>query len=111
MTPLHQSPFLSSAAVEPVEALPAEDSGTGHNPAGSEPDDISCIGEIFVGARKLACVPEIFDLDPSAITTSDHVLYDVLKAMVDPRLPGLREIPDEQALFQEIEPMPLLRRA
>jgi len=52
MTPLHRSPFLS-AAVEPVEAMPAEDSGTGHNPAGSDPDDISNIGEIFIGAMRL----------------------------------------------------------
>jgi len=68
---------------------------------------IDCIGEIFAGARKLEYVPDIFELDPAAITTADRVLYDVLKAMVDPRVAGLREIPDEQALFEAIEPMPL----
>jgi len=74
-------------------------------------DDISCIGEIFAGARKLEYVPNIFELDPAAITAADHLLYDVLKAMVDPRVPGLREIPDEQALFEAIEPPPLFLQA
>lgn len=73
--------------------------------------DISDIGEIFRGARKLQSAPDIFEFDPTAITTSDHLLYDVLKAMVDPRLPGLRKIPDEQALFDAIEPPPLFLQA
>lgn len=67
------------------------------------------IGEIFVGAAKLGYVPH--DFDPAAITSADQLLFDVLSAMVDPRVPGLREIPDEQALFDAIEPMPLFLQA
>lgn len=73
--------------------------------------DICDIGEIFAGARKLDYVPGIFEIDPTAITTSDQLLYDVLKAMVDPRVPGLRKIPDEHALFDAIEPPPLFLQA
>lgn len=72
-------------------------------------DEISCIGEIFVGARKLGYISD--DFDPAAITSSDELLYDVLKAMADPRAHGLPEIPDEQALFEAIEPLPLFLQA
>lgn len=108
------NPFSSAAIVErPAETLPAEVPGKGHSSAGScsIDDDISHIGEIFRGARKLQSVPDIFEFDDAAITTSDRLLYDVLKAMVDPRLPGLRKIPDEQALFDAIEPPPLFLQA
>lgn len=70
-------------------------------------DEIDCIGEIFRGARKLETVPDIFEFDPDAITAADRLLYDVLKAMVDPHAPGLPEIPDEDALFEALEPLPL----
>jgi hypothetical protein len=90
---------------------PKESPASGQELCGAGDLGIDCIGEIFRGARKLESVPDIFELDPAAITPEDHVLYDVLKAMDDPRLPGLREIPDEYALFQEIEPPPLFLQA
>jgi hypothetical protein len=45
------------------------------------------IGEIFAGARKL------FEPDPAAYTREDELLYDVLRAMDDPRTADLIEMP------------------
>jgi hypothetical protein len=110
MANLPSSPFIS-AAVESAEALPAVVPGTPHYPAGSgpiEPDDISCIGEIFVGARKLNQLPGIFD--PAAITGTDELLYVTLKLQDEPGTRDLPCIPDEQAFMDAIEPMPLFLR-
>lgn len=75
----------------------------------SDPDDMSCIGEIFVGARKLEHAGDYLDpdVDRAAYPQADQLLYDVLSAIVDPRERGISEIPDEQALFDAIEPPPL----
>jgi hypothetical protein len=110
MATLPSSPFIS-AAVESAEALLAVVSGTPHDPAGSGPieDDISCIGEIFVGARKLNQLPGIFD--PEAITGTDELLYVTLKLSDEPGTRDLPQIPDEQAFMEAIEPMPLFLQA
>lgn len=62
-----------------------------------------CIGEIFVGARKLDQLPGIFD--PAAITGSDELLYVTLKLQDDPYTADLVHVP--QGLIDEMEPMPL----
>src|SRR5258705_8129082 len=54
-----------------------------------------CIGEIFVGARKLDQLPGIFD--QAAINGRDELLYVTLKLMDEPGTPDLPCIPDEQA--------------
>jgi hypothetical protein len=65
-----------------------------------------CIGEIFVGARKLDQLPSIFDQD--AITGRDELLYVTLKLMDEP---GTRDLPDiPQGLIDAMEPMPLFLR-
>jgi hypothetical protein len=76
MTQLPTSPFLT-AAVEPAEALPAEDPGTDHIPAGSAPieDDISCIGEIFVGALKLDDHRFVLDVERFMIEIEEPPLF------------------------------------
>jgi hypothetical protein len=76
--------------------------------AGDLEGDLSCIGEIFVGARKIGYVPD--DLDPDAYAPADHLLYDVLKAMVDPHARDLPRIPDEDAFMSEVEERPLFLR-
>lgn len=108
----------SSQAPGAVADIPEPTSSTGgpqESPASGQElcgvGDLDLIGEIFVGARKLESVPDIFEFDHAAILPEDLLLHDVLKAMVDPRLPGLREIPDEQALFDAIEPPPLFLQA
>jgi hypothetical protein len=63
-----------------------------------------CIGEIFVGARKL------FDPDPAAYLREDELLHDVLKAMDNPHEHDLPCIPDEQAFMDAIDPPPLFLR-
>lgn len=107
-----QNPFEFVGA----QAPPAEEGAAPmppESPRGAAPisdsDDMSCIGEIFVGARKLESFSHDLDpdVDPAAYDQTDALLYDVLKAADDPRLPGLAKIPDEQALFDAIEPPPL----
>jgi hypothetical protein len=61
--------------------------------------DLDCIGEIFVGARKL------FDPDPVAYSREDELLYDVLKAMDNPNERDLPDVP--QGLIDAMEPLPL----
>lgn len=53
--------------------------------------DLSCIGEIFIGAAKLEPVEIWFE--NSAYPREDELLYEVLLAMDDPSTPDLREIP------------------
>lgn len=67
-----------------------------------------CIGEIFVGARKLNQLPGIFD--QAAITGPDELLYVTLKLMDEPSTPDLPCIPDEDAFMAAIEDMPLFLR-
>lgn len=107
MADLPQSPFVFgvSEPTTPDEAAASFPQTASEDAAA----DLSCIGEIFRGARKLGYVPE--DFDPAAITTADQILYDVLSAMVDPRTPGLPCIPDEQAFWEAIEPPPLFLQA
>ena len=103
-----QNPFEFVGA----QASPTEEAAAPmppHIPEGAAADlpdfGTDCIGEIFVGARKLGYVTE--DFDPAAYPLDDQLLYDVLSAMADPLEPGLSHIPDEQALFDAIEPPPL----
>jgi hypothetical protein len=96
------SPSSPDAAV----GIPEPTSSTG-GPQGSPAPgqelcgagDLDCIGEIFVGARKL------FDPDPVAYSREDELLYDVLKAMDDPNERDLPEIP--AGLWAEFDPPPL----
>ena len=70
-----------------------------------------CIGQIFVGARKLLDEP-LGQFDPAAITASDELLYEALKLLDDPRARDLPYIPDRRAFIEAIEPWPLfLQRA
>ena len=66
-----------------------------------------CIGEIFVGARKLNQLPGIFD--QAAITGPDELLYVTLKLMDEPGTRDLPEIP--AALWAEFDPLPLFLQA
>ena len=111
-----QNPFEFVGA----QASPTEEAAAPmppHIPEGAAADlpdlGTDCIGEIFVGARKIESFSHDLDpdVDPAAYDQTDALLYDVLKAADDPRLPGLQQIPDEQALFDAIEPPPLFLQA
>ena len=92
-------PFPSVAIVErPAEAPAVASASQALSDAAAE----CCIGEIFVGARKL------FDPDPHAYPREDELLYEVLKAMDNPHERDLPEIP--AALWAEFEPLPLFLR-
>jgi len=60
-------------------------------PSGDAAADLSCIGEIFAGARKLEPVEMWFE--NTAYPREDELLYEVLLAMDDPRAASLREMP------------------
>jgi hypothetical protein len=64
-----------------------------------------CIGEIFAGAAKLEPVEMWFE--NTAYPREDELLYEVLQARDDPRARDLPAIPDEQAFWEAIEPMPI----
>jgi len=93
------APPLSS---EPITAAAIDPSPV----AAASLDEIDCIGEIFVGARKLNQLPGIFD--PAAITSSDELLYVTLKLQDDPHARDLPDVP--QGLIDAIEPLPLFLR-
>lgn len=70
----------------------------------AEPDDISNVGEIFAGARKLEPVEMWFE--NTAYPREDELLYEVLLALDDPHTADLIDIPygmeaefDEPPLF------------
>jgi hypothetical protein len=69
-------------------------------------DDISNIGEIFVGAAKLEPVEMWFE--NAAYPREDELLYDVLRAMDDPCAADLIDIPD--GMWGEFDPAPLFLR-
>jgi hypothetical protein len=95
------NPFDSGVVASPPDKAAAPQSS--HAPGAAA--DLSCIGEIFVGARKLEQLPGIFD--PTAITGPDELLYVTLKLMDDPNERDLPEIPDEAALWDAIDPLPI----
>jgi hypothetical protein len=66
-----------------------------------------CIGEIFVGARKLEQIPGIFD--QAGVTPADELQYVTLKLMDDHRTPDLPDVP--QGLIDAIDPLPLFLQA
>jgi hypothetical protein len=65
--------------------------------------DLSCIGEIFVGARKLEQIPGIFD--QAAYTPADEIAYVELKLRDDPYAADLINIPE--GMWGEFDPPPL----
>lgn len=69
--------------------------------------DLSCIGEIFIGAAKLEPVEIWFE--NSAYPREDELLYEVLAALDDPFAPDLREMPYgfDDSIF---DPPPLFLR-
>ena len=66
-------------------------------------DQTDCIGEIFVGARKLEQLPGIFD--QAAITPADELLYATLKATDDPWAADLIDVP--AGMWLEFDAPPL----
>jgi hypothetical protein len=100
------SPGFPGAAADIAESSPTERRPNGSPTPGQElcgAGDLDCIGEIFVGARKLDQLPGIFD--QAAITGSDELLYVTLKLMDEP---GTRDLPDvPQGLIDAMEPLPL----
>lgn len=68
----------------------------------ADPDDISNIGEIFAGARKL------FDPDPAGYTSADQAYYDLLLQLDDPHTADLIDIPE--GMWMEFDPAPLFLR-
>lgn len=99
------NPFSNSGA-----SSPPDDAAVPFRPQVPEGTaaDLSCIGEIFVGAAKLE-PPEIW-FENSAYPREDELLFEVLEAMVDPRVAGIAQIPDEAAFMIEIGPLPLFMR-
>jgi hypothetical protein len=96
------SPGFPGAAADIAESSPTERRPNGSPAPGQElcgAGDLDCIGEIFVGARKL------FDPDPVAYSREDELLYDVLKAMDNPNERDLPDVP--QGLIDAMEPLPL----
>ena len=69
----------------------------------SDIDSVDLIGEIFIGAAKLE-PPEIW-FENSAYPREDELLFEVLEAMADPRLPGLVEMP--YGMEWALDPAPL----
>jgi len=84
---------------------PAPDKAVASHPqtSGDATADLSCIGEIFVGARKLEQLPGIFD--QAAYTPADELAYVELKLRDDPNERDLPEIP--AGLWAEFDPLPL----
>jgi hypothetical protein len=91
----------------PISTEPTTAAVTATQPVTAAPlDDISNIGEIFVGARKLEQLPGRFD--QAAITGADELRYVTLKLMDEP---GTRDLPDvPQGLIDVMEPMPMFLR-
>lgn len=105
------APAAAADIAEPTSSTggPKESPAPGQELCGAgDLEDFSCIGEIFVGARKLDQLPGIFD--QAAITGSDELLYVTLKLMDDPHTRDLPCIPDEDAFMAAIEPLPLFLR-
>lgn len=103
MTPL-PNPFNSGGPV----CTPDEAAVVSRPQAPATAADLSCIGEIFVGAAKLE-PPEIW-FENSAYPREDELLFEVLEAMhatANPQPIGLSEIPDEAAFMIEIGPLPI----
>jgi len=94
-------PFDSGAALAcgPDEAAAPDP----QMPSAGAAADLSCIGEIFFGARKLEQIPGTFD--QAAYTPADELLYVTLKAMDDPYAADLIDIPE--GMWMEFDPAPL----
>ncbi len=90
MTTIPPSPFFNSSAALACSSDEAAAPGP-QMPSAGAAADISDIGEIFAGARKLEPVEMWFE--NSAYPREDELLFEVLEAMVDQRLPGLAEMP------------------
>lgn len=104
MTHLPPSPFFDSAAIveRPADEAAASPPQPRDAAADIPDDDISNIGEIFVGARKM------FDPDPAGYTNADQAYYDLLRQIDNPHERDLPDVP--QGLVDELEPMPLFLR-
>ena len=87
MAKLPPSPFAFGADA------PVPDKAVALHPqtSGDATADLSLIGEIFVGARKLEPVEIWFE--NSAYPREDELLYEVLSAMDDPNTADLIEMP------------------
>jgi hypothetical protein len=94
------NPFDSGVVSSP----PDEAAALARSHAPSAAADLSCIGEIFIGAAKLEPVEIWFE--NAAYPREDELLYEVLAAMT-PNIPGLPNIPDEAALLDAIDPLPI----
>jgi hypothetical protein len=100
------SPSFPGAAADIPEPTSSTGGPQGSPAPGQElcgAGDLDCIGEIFVGARKLEQIPGIFD--QAAITPADELLYVTLKAMDDPYAADLIDIP--AGMWLEFDPPPL----
>jgi len=93
------APGAAADICEPTSSTggPQESPAPGKELCGA--GDLECIGEIFVGARKM------FDPDPAGYRNADQVYYDLLKAIDNPNERDLPEIP--AGLWAELEPLPL----
>jgi hypothetical protein len=98
--PVLPNPFDSDA---PVALRSDEAVASQSSQAPGATADISCIGEIFVGAAKLEPVEMWFE--NAAYPREDELLYEVLQAMDNPRAADLIEIP--AGMWLEFDPLPL----
>lgn len=103
------NPFASAASDAVAESAAASLSPAPCDAAADflDVDSTDCIGEIFVGARKLEQLPGIFD--QAAYTPADELAYVELKLRDDPYTADLIDIPP--GMWLEFDPPPLFLQA